>query len=99
MDPADADPALQRGHRHRQLSSQVRQQPLVLTQDARFHHGPGTRTPSTAPGEQTGHDAARECRRALRGMKALAIQLLGYRGPRLSRLAELVDSAQEPLKV
>ena len=43
--------ALPRGLWHRQLPRQVRQQPLVLAQDARFPHDPWTWTGPTAFGE------------------------------------------------
>ena len=51
MDPADADPAVQRGRRHRQFPSQVREQPLLLTQESRFRHDARARTAATTLGE------------------------------------------------
>ena len=44
MDPSDADPAVEGGLRHLQLPGQIREQPLVLTQDARFRHDTRTGT-------------------------------------------------------
>jgi hypothetical protein len=87
---------MQRGLRHRQFASQVRDQPLVLAKDPSWRHRVRPRPLATALAEQTGQDPLREDRRTLRRTKALAVQVFRHLGQRPSGLMEFGDPLQEP---